>query len=139
MGDDPLIRRIGGAGHRVAIECHGPPSAGEGEGEDNMRFSRTTFAAAIVSVLCCTAAASQTPAEGQVIARKLCTNCHAMEGVPVARADVPAFQSIANKPDTTPERLAAAIILPHPEMPGIPLTREEIRALITYIMSLRKP
>ena len=80
------------------------------------------------------------PAEGRGLAAKLCSNCHVTDGngAPTPRADVPSFAAIANGPRTTPESLAAAIILPHPEMPGIALTRAEIRAVIAYVMSLRK-
>jgi mono/diheme cytochrome c family protein len=77
--------------------------------------------------------------DGHELAGKLCSNCHAVEpaGVVTGRADVPSFRAIANGPRTTPERLASAIILPHPAMPGVPLTRAEVRAIIDYIMSLR--
>jgi mono/diheme cytochrome c family protein len=77
---------------------------------------------------------------GREIAAKLCANCQVTEAAPgtTDRRHIPAFQSIAERPTTTPERLASAIILPHPEMPGIPLTRQEIRSLIAYIMSLKK-
>jgi len=80
------------------------------------------------------------PAEGQQIAAKLCSNCHVVNGngAPAPRGDVPSFRSIANGPRSTPEALAAAIILPHPEMPGIALTRDEIRHVIAYIVSLKK-
>ncbi len=78
--------------------------------------------------------------EGRQLAAKLCSNCHLTEGNGVAapRADVPSFMAIAKSPRTTPESLAAAIILPHPEMPGIALTRSEIRHLIAYVMALRE-
>lgn len=77
---------------------------------------------------------------GRELAAKLCSNCHLTDDVgPTApRADVPSFVAIANSPRTTSETLAAAIILPHPEMPGIALTRAEIRHLIAYIVSLKK-
>jgi cytochrome c len=77
---------------------------------------------------------------GRDLAAKLCSNCHLTEknGVTAPRADVPSFAAIANSPRTTPETLAAAIILPHPEMPGIALTRAEIRHLIAYVLSLKK-
>ena len=79
-------------------------------------------------------------AEGRVLASKLCSNCHVTEGQSATspRADVPSFVAIANSPRTTAESLAAAIILPHPEMPGIALTRSEIRNVIGYILSLKK-
>ncbi|MBS0241963.1 MAG: cytochrome c [Proteobacteria bacterium] len=78
--------------------------------------------------------------DGHEIASKLCSNCHAVdpEAAQTARADVPSFKSIANGPRGTPEHLAAAIILPHPAMPGIPLTRAEIQAVVAYIVSLKK-
>lgn len=83
---------------------------------------------------------SPDPAEGQQIAAKLCSNCHVVNGngAPAPRGDVASFRSIANGPRSTPEALAAAIILPHPEMPGIALTRDEIRHVIAYIASLKK-
>jgi cytochrome c len=81
-----------------------------------------------------------TPSDGMAISEKLCASCHAIDpgAAVVPRADVPTFRAIANGPKATPERLVAAIILPHPEMPGIALTRSELRAVVTYIMSLRK-
>ena len=90
------------------------------------------------------AAVAQTVASGDLdgreIASKLCSNCHLVDGSGAAtpRADVPSFQSIADGPHSAPERLAAAIILPHPAMPGVPLTRAEIQAIIAYILSLKK-
>jgi mono/diheme cytochrome c family protein len=85
-------------------------------------------------------ACAQDAGEGQDLAQKLCASCHATDpaGKDVTRPDVPTFRSIANSPRTSPDRLAAAIILPHPAMPGIALTRDEIRAVISYILSLKR-
>jgi mono/diheme cytochrome c family protein len=78
--------------------------------------------------------------EGLMLASRLCANCHATDpkGANITRTEVPSFRIIADSPITTPERLAGAIILPHPEMPGVPLTRAEIRHIIAYIMSLKQ-
>jgi mono/diheme cytochrome c family protein len=83
--------------------------------------------------------AANVPPDGRDVAIKLCASCHAIErdAKVVPRADIPGFHAIAIAPGMSPDRLAAAIILPHPEMPGIALTRAEIRAVIAYIMSLR--
>jgi hypothetical protein len=51
------------------------------------------------------------------------------------RADVPSFPAIAAR-NPTPERLAGAIIFPHPAMPGVQLTIPEIRDVVAYILSL---
>jgi hypothetical protein len=40
--------------------------------------------------------------------------------------------------DTTPERLAGRIIIPHPPMTATQLTVAEMRDIIAYIMSLKR-
>lgn len=77
---------------------------------------------------------------GETLARALCTSCHVVgreppEGAVVA--DVPTFVAIANAPDQNSERIAGRIVIPHPQMPQIPLTRNEIADLATYIMTLK--
>ena len=76
---------------------------------------------------------------GQALASRLCASCHAVDlaGTASARADIPSFSAIARSPRATAERLAGAIIIPHPMMPGVPLTRNEIRDLIAFILSLK--
>jgi cytochrome c len=51
---------------------------------------------------------------------------------------VPSFPSIANRPGASAEHLAGRIIVPHPAMPGVPLTRAEIQDIVAYIVSLKK-
>ena len=77
---------------------------------------------------------------GHELAARLCTNCHAIDGEtsgPI-RADVPSFPTIANRPGASAEHLAGRIIVPRPAMPGVPLTRAEIRDIVAYIVSLKK-
>ena len=76
---------------------------------------------------------------GQELAVRLCSSCHATdpEGQAATRGDVPSFLAIARSPNVTAERLAGSIIIPHPAMPSVPLTRAEIRDLIAYILSLK--
>lgn len=80
------------------------------------------------------------PAAGRIIAERLCVGCHvvgsAADGGPVP-AGVPTFASIANRPGQTPLGIAGGIVVPHPPMPDIPLTRDEIRDLAAYIFALR--
>ncbi len=76
---------------------------------------------------------------GRELATRLCTNCHVVDrqaSGPV-RADVPGFPAIANRAGVTAERLAGAIIIPHPAMPGVQLTTAEIRDIVAYILSLK--
>lgn len=76
---------------------------------------------------------------GHALTQRLCITCHASaaDNTGGGRPDVPSFPAIARTPNITPERLAGAILLPHPAMPGVPLTRDELRDVIAYIMSLK--
>ncbi len=79
-------------------------------------------------------------ANGQALAKRLCSNCHVVGDEAAAQtisADVPSFKSIANLPEQSPERIAGRIVVPHPPMPQIDVTRNEIRDLAAYIMSLK--
>ncbi len=78
-------------------------------------------------------------ANGRDLAERLCTNCHQLAHGTDATAGriAPDFAQIARKPGQANERLAGAIIIPHPEMPAVSLTMQEIRDVVAYIMSLR--
>jgi mono/diheme cytochrome c family protein len=77
---------------------------------------------------------------GRQLAEQLCTGCQIVgeqaAGVAVS-ADVPSFRTIANKPDPSAKRVAGRIVVPHPPMPQIQLSRQEIADLAAYIMSLK--
>ena len=78
-------------------------------------------------------------ADGKAIAEKLCVGCHLIDktsdgGTP---ADVPSFPSIANRSKQSVEGLTNWLLTPHPPMPDAQLTRQEIRDLAGYIISLR--
>jgi len=87
--------------------------------------------------------AQPSPADGRrgyELAARLCTHCHAIDRQASSsiRTDAPSFPTIANRPGATAEYLAGRIIVPHPAMPGVPLTIAEIRDIVAYIASLRK-
>ena len=76
--------------------------------------------------------------KGRRVAETLCAGCHIVSaGQASAIVGVPSFAAIAGHADQTPERLAGAIILPHPPMPGIQVTNTELRDIIAYILSLK--
>lgn len=80
------------------------------------------------------------PQRGREFSMRLCTACHVTDrqtSGPV-RTDVPSFPTIADRSGVTAEHLAGRIIVPHPAMPGVPLTAAEIRDIVAYILSLRR-
>jgi len=78
---------------------------------------------------------------GKQIAEKLCVGCHIV-GAEAAGAsvpaDVPSFERIASRPGQTAQTIAGAIVIPHPPMPQIQLTREEIGDVAAYILTLKQ-
>lgn len=78
-------------------------------------------------------------ANGERLVRKLCVNCHQVapdSGDPVL-ADVPGFREVANRPGMTREAIETFVLNPHPPMPQVQLTRDELSDISAYIMSLR--
>ena len=77
--------------------------------------------------------------KGRRLAETLCVTCHLVgpHGPPSVVVGVPSFEAIANHTGQTPERLAGALIIPHPPMPAISLTNAEMRDIIAYILTLR--
>lgn len=79
------------------------------------------------------------PEKGHALAERVCVACHAVSKQTASIAtDVPSFEAIANKPGQSAEALAGRIVIPHPPMPTIALTREEIVNVVSYIMTLKK-
>lgn len=77
--------------------------------------------------------------QGTVLAEKLCSSCHLMDGAkaPTINASVPPFKVIANVSGQTAERLRNVMIMPHSGMPDVRLSNPEIERLTAYIDSLR--
>lgn len=76
---------------------------------------------------------------GRNVAERVCAGCHAIEtGVQPRQADIPSFPEIANRPGRTIDFIVDAMYQPHPVMPGIPLTTQEMRDVAAYILTFRK-
>ena len=77
-------------------------------------------------------------ANGRALATTWCSACHLVPGGrPATVADVPTFQSLAQRLPTDADVLAAFIANPHPPMPNLSLARQDIRDILAYIASLR--
>lgn len=108
-----------------------------------MRSSMTRWMAAALAAGTMALAASVSaqaagiPAFGREIAERWCAACHVVEpGQASANSDAPSFADVAAR-YTDLEALAAFLADPHPVMPDMSLTRDEIRNLVAYIGSLR--
>ncbi|WP_298356740.1 c-type cytochrome [Rhodoblastus sp.] len=80
-------------------------------------------------------AAPPDPDHGKVIAQRWCAACHDVSlSQKQASADVPSFFYVARHMDK--RDLTSFLTDPHPKMPDMSLTRQEIDDLTAYIRSL---
>lgn len=77
--------------------------------------------------------------QGEQLARRWCSECHVVSSDQnQASADVPAFATVARRPNFSAQQLAFFLLEPHPKMPNFPLSRGEAADLAAYIGSLAR-
>lgn len=74
---------------------------------------------------------------GHEIARRWCNGCHETESAPPRNDLIPSFVSIARLTSTTKSSLGVFLGTPHYNMPDYSLSRQEIRDVSAYILSLK--
>ncbi len=78
---------------------------------------------------------------GRSFALQTCTPCHVVSPrqlAPPRFAVAPSFQSIADLPSTTSLSLQTFLVTPHPTMPNLVLSADEVGNVVAYILSLKK-
>jgi mono/diheme cytochrome c family protein len=94
---------------------------------------------ALLLILPVQGALAQDIEAGAQIARKWCSGCHRVEANPKSASDgIPTFAAIANTKGMTDIALGVFLRTPHARMPDYSLTRQEIRDVSAYIMSLHR-
>jgi mono/diheme cytochrome c family protein len=75
---------------------------------------------------------------GRDLAERWCSSCHMVApDQPRALADAPTFMEIAQAVGDDFAVIEGFLIDPHPPMPDMSLTRQEIRDVIAYFATLR--
>lgn len=79
------------------------------------------------------------PEKGLAFAQRFCSNCHlvAGSGNPTAQAGIPSLLAIANKPGQSGNHIRNILINPHPPMPDMQVSNQEILDLVAYLETLR--
>lgn len=102
---------------------------------------RIQHAARVALVVAATAFSASTPAaaidvpHGKIIAQRWCAECHLVSPDQTrAKADAPSFADVASR--KTSREISAFLTDPHPRMPDMTLSRDEIADLVGYIKSL---
>lgn len=108
--------------------------------------SAAVRAAALAGLLAAgTGASAADPTEdhrirGWTIATQLCSQCHVIGRAPQAGEFIgPAFLRVAGMPSTTGPALYVFLQSHHKRMPSLRLDRDEMDAVIDYILSLKEP
>ena len=76
---------------------------------------------------------------GETLAKRWCATCHVVASDQQrATGEAPPFSSIGRTPDLDASKLALFLLLPHPNMPAMTLSRSEAADLAAYIVSQGK-
>lgn len=81
------------------------------------------------------AASAASAANGEKMAKRWCAACHvvAKDQKSGGSTQSPPFSAIANKPGFDASKLALYLLLPHPRMPDMNMSRAEAADLAAYI------
>lgn len=77
------------------------------------------------------------PARGAELAVRWCAGCHETDGRDANQPGPPAFAKLARRLPTNEDVLAGLIANPHPPMPVLPISRQDIDDLLAYIGTMR--
>lgn len=80
------------------------------------------------------------PGAGLLLARQICSECHAIEKAQARSPNTaaPRFETIANIPGMTAMALSAALQTSHQTMPNVMLKANELSDITAYILSLQR-
>ncbi len=96
------------------------------------------FVAGAIAVLPSAAKAADVE-QGGVLAKRWCASCHVVAADQQrANGQAAPFSAIGKMPGLDPGKLALFLLLPHPKMPDMNLTRAEAADLAAYIESQGK-
>lgn len=91
----------------------------------------------LLAVACLSQGANAADAgQGGTLAKRWCAACHVVSVDQLsAGGQAPPFSAIGKTADLDPSRLALFLMLPHPKMPDMNLTRSEAADIAAYIQS----
>jgi cytochrome c len=96
-----------------------------------------------LSVLSCRAQTLTAPQQrGEVIARGMCSGCHAVGKIGVSpRPDAPRFRTLNRQTnlDKLAQRLREGLMTGHEGMPTIRFDRDDADAMVAYLRTLQSP
>lgn len=103
-----------------------------------MKIERARFGALAFLLSVNSAVALDNPTNGKRLAEQWCASCHVVtQDQTHAVSATPTFMAIAKRRGPELEQLESFLADPHPVMPNLSLSRQEISDLVAYIRSFR--
>jgi mono/diheme cytochrome c family protein len=81
-------------------------------------------------------AASGNAEAGRQLVMRSCSSCHATESAKTATDNAPPFSAVAKSNKERPAWIRGWLMEPHPPMPNISLSRQQIDDIIAYLGTL---
>jgi mono/diheme cytochrome c family protein len=81
-------------------------------------------------------AASGNAEAGRQLVMRSCSSCHATESAKTATDNAPPFSAVAKSNKENPAWIRGWLMQPHPPMPNISLSRQQIDDIIAYLGTL---
>ena len=78
-------------------------------------------------------AASGNAEAGRQLVTRSCSSCHAIETAPTATDNAPPFSAVAKTNKERPAWIRGWLMSPHPPMPNISLSRQQIDDIVAYL------
>jgi mono/diheme cytochrome c family protein len=89
-----------------------------------------------IAMLLTQTASAANAAKGEQMAKRWCATCHVVaKDQQNGNTQAPPFSAIARKPGFDAGRMALFLLLPHPRMPDMNMSRDEAADLAAYIAS----
>ncbi len=108
------------------------------ERRDLRRPLSATAASILLGLVLASPALAFDAKTGETLAARWCSKCHLVGPGGMTSDAAPTFEDIANDPARTPDRLRTWMADPHPPMPNLSLSRDEIEAILAYLDTLKQ-
>ena len=101
-----------------------------------MRIALLTFAVVFAACAQSAFAAAGNAEAGRQLVMRSCSSCHAIEAAKTATDNAPPFSAVAKTNKENPAWIRGWLMNPHPPMPNISLSRQQIDDIVAYLSSL---
>lgn len=101
-----------------------------------MRYAIITVTAVSLAWTPVALAAAGNAEAGRQLVMRSCSSCHATEAAKTATDNAPPFSAVAKTNKENPAWIRGWLMNPHPPMPNISLSRQQIDSIVAYLSSL---